>query len=94
MFVANNVVNDRRVIREAATVAAAGFEVTVHGVAQRRERITLRERHPDGFTIVRHQLRLIPPLLPIRPALLAMLVHPFWIALAVTSVVAQRLRLP
>jgi glycosyltransferase involved in cell wall biosynthesis len=94
MFVANNVVNDRRVIREAATVVAAGFEVTVHGVAQRREQIPLRERHPDGFTIVRHQLRLMPPLLPLRPKLLALLVHPFWVALAVTSVVAQRLRLP
>ena len=94
MFVANSVVNDRRVIREAATVAAAGFEVTVHGVAQRREEIPLRERHPEGFTIVRHKLRLIPPLLPLHPKILALLLHPFWVAIAVISVVAQRLRFP
>ena len=30
MFVANNMVSDRRVIREAATVAAAGFAVDAH----------------------------------------------------------------
>ena len=40
MFVANSMVNDRRVIREAATVAAAGFAVTVHAILQRREQGT------------------------------------------------------
>jgi glycosyltransferase involved in cell wall biosynthesis len=94
MFVANNMVSDRRVIREAATVAAAGFAVTVHAIAQRREKLPATERHPDGFTIVRHRLGLIPPVLPIRPRLLALLLHPFWCALAVAVAVARKVRLP
>jgi glycosyltransferase involved in cell wall biosynthesis len=94
MFVANNMVSDRRVIREAATVAAAGFAVTVHAIAQRREKLPTREQHPDGFTIVRHRLGLIPPVLPIRPRLLALLLHPLWCALAVAVAVARKVRLP
>ncbi|MFM9129263.1 MAG: hypothetical protein ACKOPF_05400 [Candidatus Limnocylindrus sp.] len=94
MFVANNMVNDRRVIREAATVAAAGFAVTVHAIAQRREGLPLREEHPDGFTILRHRLGLIPPVLPIRPRPLALLAHPFWCALAIAVAVARKVRLP
>jgi glycosyltransferase involved in cell wall biosynthesis len=94
MFVANNMVSDRRVIREAATVAAAGFAVTVHAIVQRREKLPTREQHPDGFTIVRHRLGLIPPVLPIRPRLLALLLHPLWCALAVAVAVARKVRLP
>ena len=94
MFVANNMVSDRRVIREAATVAAAGFAVTVHAIAQRREALPLREEHPDGFTILRHRLGLIPPVLPIRPRLLALLIHPFWCALAIAAAVARTIRMP
>ena len=94
MFVANNMVSDRRVIREAATVAAAGYDVTVHAIAQRREKLPATERHPDGFTIVRHRLGLIPPVLPIHPRLLALLLHPFWCALAVAVAVARKVRLP
>ena len=94
MFVANNMVSDRRVIREAATVAAAGFAVTVHAITQRREKLPLSEQHPDGFTIIRHRLGLIPPVLPIRPRLLALLLHPLWCALAVTVAVARKVRLP
>jgi len=94
MFVANNMVSDRRVIREAATVAAAGFAVTVHAIAQRREKLPTTEQHPDGFTIVRHRMGLIPPVLPIRPRPLALLLHPFWCALAITVTVARRVRLP
>ena len=94
MFVANNMVSDRRVIREAATVAAAGFAVTVHAIAQRREKLPTAEQHPDGFTIVRHRLGLIPPVLPIRPRPLALLLHPFWCALAVAVAVARKVRLP
>jgi len=90
MFVANNMVSDRRVIREAATVAAAGFAVTVHAITQRREKLPLSEQHPDGFTIIRHRLGLIPPVLPIRPRLLALLLHPLWCALAVTVAVARK----
>lgn len=94
MFVANNMVSDRRVIREAATVAAAGFAVTVHAIAQRREALPLREEHPDGFTILRHRSGLIPPVLPIRPQLLALLIHPFWCALAIAAAVARTIRIP
>jgi len=94
MFVANNMVSDRRVIREAATVAAAGYDVTVHAIAQRREKLPATERHPDGFTIVRHRLGLIPPVLPIHPRLLALLLHPFWCALAVAVAAARKVRIP
>jgi glycosyltransferase involved in cell wall biosynthesis len=94
MFVANSMVSDRRVIREAATVAAAGFAVTVHAIAQRREKLPTTEQHPDGFTIVRHRMGLIPPVLPIRPRPLALLLHPFWCALAITVAVARKVRLP
>jgi glycosyltransferase involved in cell wall biosynthesis len=94
MFVANNMVSDRRVIREAATVAAAGFAVTVHAIVQRREKLPTTEQHPDGFTIVRHRLGLIPPVLPIHPRLLALLLHPFWCALAIAVAVARKVRLP
>ena len=94
MFVANNMVSDRRVIREAATVAAAGFAVTVHAIAQRREKLPTTEQHPDGFTIVRHRLGLIPPVLPLHPRLLALLLHPLWCALAIAVGVARTLRIP
>ena len=94
MFVANNMVSDRRVIREAATVAAAGFAVTVHAIAQRREALPLREEHPEGFTILRHRLGLLPSVLPIRPRLLALLMHPFWCALAIAAAVARKVRIP
>jgi len=94
MFVANNMVSDRRVIREAATVAAAGYDVTVHAIAQRREKLPATERHPDGFTIVRHRLGLIPPVLPIHPRLLALLLQPFWCALAVAVAAARKVRIP
>ncbi len=94
MFVANNMVSDRRVIREAATVAAAGYAVTVHAIAQRREKLPLPEQHPDGSTIVRHRLGLIPPVLPIRSRLLALVLHPLWCAFTVTVAVARKVRLP
>jgi glycosyltransferase involved in cell wall biosynthesis len=94
MFVANNMVSDRRVIREAATVAAAGFAVTVHAIAQRREPLPTTEQHPDGFTIIRHRLGLIPPLLPIHPRLIALLLQPLWCAFAVMANLARRVRLP
>jgi len=94
MFVANNMVNDRRVIREATTVAAAGFKVTVHAILQRPAELPEREEHAGGFTIVRHRVNLIPPLLPIFPRAIALLLHPFWCALAVASNFARRARLP
>jgi glycosyltransferase involved in cell wall biosynthesis len=94
MFVANNMANDRRVIREAATVAAAGYEVTVHAVMQRRESFPKLERHPEGFTIVRYQYGLFPPILPIQPRLLALLLHPLWCLLAIVTAAARHVGLP
>ena len=94
MFVANNMVSDRRVIREATTVAAAGFQVTVHAILQRPTSLPEREEHPGGFTIVRHRIGLLPPLLPIHPRLIALLQHPLWCAFAVMANLARRVRLP
>ncbi len=53
MFVLNPVRFDRRVIREAGSLAAAGCNVVVYGTADAGEESSTRERHPDGFTIVR-----------------------------------------
>ena len=94
MFVANNMVSDRRVIREASTVATAGFEVTVHAILQRPTSLPEREEHPGGFTIVRHRIGLLPPLLPIHPRLIALLLHPLWCAFALMANLARRVRLP
>ena len=94
MFVANNMVSDRRVIREATTVATAGFQVTVHAILQRPTSLPEREEHPGGFTIVRHRIGLLPPLLPIHPRLIALLLHPFWCAFALVANLARRVRLP
>jgi glycosyltransferase involved in cell wall biosynthesis len=94
MFVANNMVSDRRVIREATTVAGAGFVVTVHAIVQGPEHLPEQEEHPGGFTIVRHRIDLLPPLLPIHPRVIALLLHPLWCALAVAANLARRARLP
>ena len=94
MFVANNMVSDRRVIREATTVAAAGFAVTVHAILQRPTSLPEREEHPGGFTIVRHRINLLPPLLPIHPRAIALLLYPLWCAFAVMANLSRRVRLP
>jgi len=94
MFVANNMVSDRRVIREATTVAATGFEVTVHAILQRPTSLPEREEHPGGFTIIRHRIGLLPPLLPIHPRLVALLLHPLWCAFALVANLARRVRVP
>jgi glycosyltransferase involved in cell wall biosynthesis len=53
MFVSNDVRNDARVLREAASLAAAGHDVTIIG---RPTEVTARhgdEQRQDGFTILR-----------------------------------------
>jgi glycogen(starch) synthase len=50
MFVTNSVANDPRVIREAATLAQAGFQVVVIGLAGADDAL---EEARDGFRIVR-----------------------------------------
>ena len=57
MFVLNPVRFDRRVIREAGSLAASGCAVTVYGVADRGTGVIERELHPDGFEIVRVPMR-------------------------------------
>ena len=52
MFVMNTVEYDRRVLREAATLASAGYEVTVIGLRPDDE-LPAREDRPEGFTIKR-----------------------------------------
>ncbi len=53
MFVLNPVRYDRRVIREAAALAGVGCQVTVYGVADDHDGTLSRERHGEGFDIVR-----------------------------------------
>src|SRR5688500_14425317 len=53
MFVLNPVRFDRRVLREAASLASAGCIVTVYGTADEGVATASTERHPDGFDIVR-----------------------------------------
>jgi hypothetical protein len=53
MFVFNDVVHDARVRKEAASLAAAGFDVTLIGrIRERDEQLPARERI-DGFTLLR-----------------------------------------
>ena len=94
MFVANNMVNDRRVMREASTVAAAGFEVTVHALIRKSATLPEAESRPGGYAIVRHRIGIFPPLLPIKPALLSLILHPFWCAFVLGAKLARKARLP
>lgn len=52
MFVMNTVEYDRRVLREASSLATAGYEVTVIGLRP-DEALPAREDRPEGFTIKR-----------------------------------------
>jgi len=58
MFVQNDVTRDSRVLREAATLAAAGHAVTVVGRLPRRSDPPIQEHERDGFRI----LRVVPPI--------------------------------
>lgn len=58
MFVQNDVTRDSRVLREAATLAAAGHAVTVVGRLPRRSEPPVQEHERDGFRI----LRVVPPI--------------------------------
>ena len=62
MFVLNAVAFDRRVQREAASLAGIGCDVTVYGTTDPAGALPLEERHPDGFRIVRVP---IPPRSPL-----------------------------
>ena len=43
MFVFNEVSHDRRVLKEADALQAAGWSVTIHGIRQRRSKASVRE---------------------------------------------------
>ncbi len=64
MFVFNEVSHDRRVLKEADALQAAGWSVTIHGIRQRRSTAALRESRATGVVIVRHPLTVsadVPP---------------------------------
>jgi glycosyltransferase involved in cell wall biosynthesis len=52
-WVINDVTRDSRVLREAATLAAAGHDVTVMGVARGPDEAPGSREEADGFTIIR-----------------------------------------
>lgn len=53
MFVLNPVSHDRRVLREAATLARSGFDVTIYGSTDAADALPRDEAHPDGFRVRR-----------------------------------------
>ena len=60
MFVLNPVTRDRRVLKEAGTLAAEGYEVTVIGINLAKDRRPAREVLADGVTILRVPLSMSP----------------------------------
>ena len=60
MFVFNEVSHDRRVLKEADALQAAGWSVTIHGIRQRRSTAPLREPRNSGVVIVRHPQTVFP----------------------------------
>jgi hypothetical protein len=64
MFVFNEVSHDRRVLKEADALQAAGWSVTIHGIRQRRSTAPLREPRSSGVVIVRHPLTVLPTVPP------------------------------
>lgn len=64
MFVFNEVSHDRRVLKEADALQAAGWSVTIHGIRQRRSAAPLREPRSSGVVIVRHPLSVLPAVPP------------------------------
>ena len=60
MFVFNGVSHDRRVLKEADALQAAGWSVTIHGIRQRRSAAPLREPRSSGVVIVRHPQTVFP----------------------------------
>mgnify|MGYP000465017095 CR=1 FL=1 len=56
MFVFNEVSHDRRVLKEADALQAAGWSVTIHGIRQRRSKASVRENRTSGVVIARYPL--------------------------------------
>jgi glycosyltransferase involved in cell wall biosynthesis len=60
MFVFNEVSYDRRVLKEADALQAAGWSVTIHGIRQRRSKVSVREDRTSGVVIIRHPQTVFP----------------------------------
>jgi len=90
MFVFNEVSHDRRVLKEADALQAAGWSVTIHGIRQRRSTAPLRESRASGVEIVRHPLTVRPEIPPSwAPAWKVALVPLFALQFALTSLLAR-----
>jgi glycosyltransferase involved in cell wall biosynthesis len=89
MFVFNEVSHDRRVLKEADALQAAGWFVTIHGIRQRRSNAAVREVRPTGVVIVRHPLTAFPSVPPAWSAAWGLLLAPlFALQFAVTAIPA------
>lgn len=80
MFVFNEVSHDRRVLKEADALQAAGWSVTIHGIRQRRSAAPLCEPRSSGVVIVRHPLSVLPTVPPAWNRALAVLLVPIFAA--------------
>ena len=60
MFVFNEISYDRRVLKEADALQAAGWSVTIHGIRQRRSKASVRENRASGVVIIRHPQTVFP----------------------------------
>ena len=60
MFVFNEISYDRRVLKEADALQAAGWSVTIHGIRQRRSKASVREDRTSGVVIIRHPQTVFP----------------------------------
>jgi glycosyltransferase involved in cell wall biosynthesis len=80
MFVFNEVSHDRRVLKEADALQAAGWSVTIHGIRQRRSAAPLREPRSSGVVIVRHPLSVLPTVPPAWSWAWALLLAPIFAA--------------
>jgi len=78
MFVFNEVSHDRRVLKEADALQAAGWSVTIHGIRQRRSTSPLHEPRSSGVVIVRHPLSVLPTVPPARSQAWMLLLAPIF----------------
>ena len=60
MFVFNEVSHDRRVLKEADALQAAGWSVTIHGIRKRGSKASTREDRTSGVVIIRHPQTVFP----------------------------------
>ena len=79
MFVFNEVSHDRRVLKEADALQAAGWSVTIHGIRQRRSKASIRENRTSGVVIARHPLSVLPSVPPGWSQAWALLLTPMFV---------------